>query len=684
MADGSQSVGALHYDLDIDDGKLESSLDRADGKIEDFGKTVENNGERIKANMQKTAAVLAVAAVGLTAFSKSATDFTVDYVKSSKALGREIGVSTEEASRLTAAFKRMGIESESAQQMFGIFAKKIVASTEATTTNRLQTDKLNISIEQTQRKIKETSAEIAKNGDKSGDLNMKLKELNNTLASQKQALNESTDSFQKLGVSTTDAQGKQKDFNTILFEVADKFKAMPDGLDKTALSMDLFGRSGKDMIKVLNLGSDGIKELEAQADKLGLTLTADTIGKVNDLVESQKKLKEQTDALKIAVGTATAPVLTEFNTRVNGMVQALLNMDGPIKTATANVLAFGGPVLGAASTALGLGANLATIAPSAGAAAASIGGYAVAAAAGVGAAALFGHELTKVQEQMHLNVFETTAMQVGISSMIPGFGTLAVTFNQVENALFGNNTQTQQLKVAQDQLKVSTDALKGAQDLLKDTQLNQQQATIAVETATRNYDQAVRQNGAGSLEARQAAVNLEVAKRSLEKSNNAVAEAEKNHTNKANENAGAMAHSADVAADASRKVASNAGLWDRAASSIGNFAKKLGEVVWNYETGKSFGLKIPGFAKGVEDFGGGLAYVHGGEVLANLPKGTDVIPKNQVSNVFGGNTVRGGDTNISIGVIQDRQDADYILNQIDRMSALESMGISPARTVMET
>lgn len=35
-------------------------------------------------------------------------------------------------------------------------------------------------------------------------------------------------------------------------------------------------------------------------------------------------------------------------------------------------------------------------------------------------------------------------------------------------------------------------------------------------------------------------------------------------------------------------------------------------------------LKIPGFSSGVSNFGGGLAYVHAGEILANLPQGTDV------------------------------------------------------------
>jgi hypothetical protein len=39
---------------------------------------------------------------------------------------------------------------------------------------------------------------------------------------------------------------------------------------------------------------------------------------------------------------------------------------------------------------------------------------------------------------------------------------------------------------------------------------------------------------------------------------------------------------------------------------------------------------IPKFSTGVENFGGGLAYVHKGEVLANLSAGTSVIPAHAV------------------------------------------------------
>ncbi len=49
------------------------------------------------------------------------------------------------------------------------------------------------------------------------------------------------------------------------------------------------------------------------------------------------------------------------------------------------------------------------------------------------------------------------------------------------------------------------------------------------------------------------------------------------------------------------------------------------------------GARPPGFASGIENFGGGLAYVHAGEVLTYLPPGSSVTPANRVSSSsFGG------------------------------------------------
>ena len=57
----------------------------------------------------------------------------------------------------------------------------------------------------------------------------------------------------------------------------------------------------------------------------------------------------------------------------------------------------------------------------------------------------------------------------------------------------------------------------------------------------------------------------------------------------------------------------------------------ISDVIGNFIKGK-----IPGFATGVTDFGGGLARVHAGELLVNLPKGTDVITAAAAKGMTGG------------------------------------------------
>ena len=199
--------------------------------------------------------------------------------------------------------------------------------------------KLRNEIEGVKIEIKKTNDEIAKNGDKTGELKNKVEGLNLKLGELEGELNSAGDAFGKLGINVKNADGSTKSFSALLLETADRFKVMPEGAEKTALAMELFGRSGKDLLPVLNLGKDGIEQMMKRADELGLTLNQKTIGAVNRFITSQKDLKDSSDALKIAVGTLTAPVLVRFNEGLNGVLQKLVQTEGPVKDVTAGVLA---------------------------------------------------------------------------------------------------------------------------------------------------------------------------------------------------------------------------------------------------------------------------------------------------------------------------------------------------------
>ena len=84
---------------------------------------------------------------------------------------------------------------------------------------------------------------------------------------------------------------------------------MPDGAQKAALAVELFGKSGMDMIPFLNNGSEGIKQLQDEAKKLGLeidTTTAKMSEQFNDQLET---LQKQAGSLGMVMASELLPGL---------------------------------------------------------------------------------------------------------------------------------------------------------------------------------------------------------------------------------------------------------------------------------------------------------------------------------------------------------------------------------------
>jgi hypothetical protein len=82
--------------------------------------------------------------------------------------------------------------------------------------------------------------------------------------------------LEAMGIRTRGASGELRGTTDVLYEVADVFKELPDGIGKTALAVETFGRSGADLIPLLNGGSEGFREMAAMAARLALVIDEET------------------------------------------------------------------------------------------------------------------------------------------------------------------------------------------------------------------------------------------------------------------------------------------------------------------------------------------------------------------------------------------------------------------------
>jgi hypothetical protein len=89
------------------------------------------------------------------------------------------------------------------------------------------------------------------------------------------SMSEGTEKFDALGVSIYDSNGAMRSANDVLIDVAEKFAGMQDGAAKSAWALELFGRSGLNLIPVLNLGSKGLANATQEAKSFGLVVSGD-------------------------------------------------------------------------------------------------------------------------------------------------------------------------------------------------------------------------------------------------------------------------------------------------------------------------------------------------------------------------------------------------------------------------
>lgn len=118
--------------------------------------------------------------------------------------------------------------------------------------------------------------------------------------------------LKNLGISSKDVNGHIKDSNTVLLEVADRFKDMPNGAAKSTIAMQLFGKSGADLVPLLNGGSEAIKEFNGHMDKT----TTDAAERFND---SFTRIGISIDGAKSKLLTSMVPSIDMLSGRIENL-----------------------------------------------------------------------------------------------------------------------------------------------------------------------------------------------------------------------------------------------------------------------------------------------------------------------------------------------------------------------------
>lgn len=122
--------------------------------------------------------------------------------------------------------------------------------------------------------------------------------------------------FEELGIEVTDSNGKLKTSEEILLEVSDKLMLLESTTKRTAMAQLIFGRSGTELLPMMEKGRAGIEALKDEAHALGLTFTDETATASEEYNDSISRLNGALTGMKMKIGQEVIPVLTDLATWV--------------------------------------------------------------------------------------------------------------------------------------------------------------------------------------------------------------------------------------------------------------------------------------------------------------------------------------------------------------------------------
>ena len=115
-----------------------------------------------------------------------------------------------------------------------------------------------------------------------------------------------------LRISTKNADGSFKSTRDVLYTLADKFAGMKDGAQKTSLALELFGKAGAELIPMLNGGSEAMREMDAMAVKLGMSISEDAAKKAEEFNDTLDLLHMGSEGVARSLAAEMLPTLTSL------------------------------------------------------------------------------------------------------------------------------------------------------------------------------------------------------------------------------------------------------------------------------------------------------------------------------------------------------------------------------------
>lgn len=158
--------------------------------------------------------------------------------------------------------------------------------------------------------ISELKYAAEQSGTEIKDVEIALRQMQKAIAAAANDGGAAAERFARIGVSLADLAGKSPDEQLAI--LAEALSRIPDAGMRAAASLELFGKSGTNVLPMLADGAVGLQAMREEAQRLGLTLSAEDAEAAAVLDDTLNKLQQTLAAVWRTLGAALAPSLQEL------------------------------------------------------------------------------------------------------------------------------------------------------------------------------------------------------------------------------------------------------------------------------------------------------------------------------------------------------------------------------------
>lgn len=162
-----------------------------------------------------------------------------------------------------------------------------------------------------------------------------MKTLVFTMDSAAQGANNSIQKFKELGVEYQNTDGSLRNSEEVMWDTLSALQNISNETERSRMAVEMFGKSGQELMPLLNGGAGSIEEMKEKAHELGLVLEDEVIDSGVSLTDTIDRVKRAFSGIVTRLGAILMPIVEKGCNMVIGympQIQSLALKLSPILT----------------------------------------------------------------------------------------------------------------------------------------------------------------------------------------------------------------------------------------------------------------------------------------------------------------------------------------------------------------